>query len=164
MATTPLEKLQAELVIREATLDDIGTMHALVNETAAVTTVLPRTLDSLCKNLRDFRVAALGPHLVGCGALHLFSPELAEVKTLVVDPARRGHGIGPRLVEALLVEARRVGVRRVFALTDNVPFFVRAGFTPVDKETLPQKVWAECLLCPKLMHCEEEAVDLLIEP
>lgn len=158
------ERLEASPVVgyRSATMADLDAIHELIGEAARTTTVLPRTRDSISEHLRDFIVAEQAGRLIGCGALGVFTRSLAEVKSLVVAPGARGLGIGGGLVRALIEEARRLGVRRVFALTDNPPFFQRQGFNKVDKLTLPHKVWNECIRCPKFLHCTEEAVDLIL--
>jgi amino-acid N-acetyltransferase len=150
------------VVPRPATADDVDALHQLIDVTSRTTTVLPRSRDNLCRHLRDFLVARQGDRVVACGALALFTPNLAEVKTLVVAPELRGRGMGGLIVRGLLDEARRLGIRRVFALTDNPPFFQRQGFRLVDKATLPHKVWNECIRCPKFLNCQEEAVDIIL--
>ena len=146
--------------LRPATMGDVEALYVLIEEAAHATTVLPRAKESIGKHLRDFVVAEAEGRLVGCGALYLSAPYLAEIRSLVVREELRGQGIGPRLVEALLAEARRLGIARVFALTDNVAFFRKAGFRPSSKDTLPHKVWNDCVRCSKFLHCTEEAVDL----
>jgi amino-acid N-acetyltransferase len=150
-----------------ATVDDVDAIHALIDVTSRTTTVLPRTRDNLCEHLRDFLVIRAGGEgssagVVACGALSVFTQNLAEIKSLVVSPAMRGMGLGARLVRALVVEARRLAIRRVFALTDNPPFFERLGFRRVDKATFPHKVWNECVRCPKFLNCQEEAVEIIL--
>ena len=157
-AASPLAVAQ----LRPATLTDMDRIHGLIEEASRTSTVLSRSIDSLCKHTRDFVLAEAEGQLVGCCALALITQDLAEIRTLVVVPEQRGQGLGRSLIKALLSEARRLGVRRVFALTDNVPFFTRLGFSPVDKETLPHKIWNECIRCSKFLHCTEEAVHLIL--
>lgn len=126
--------------------------------------MLPRTRDSISEHVRDFVVAEQDGVIIGCGALAVCTRYLAEIRSLVVAASLRGRGVGGQLVLALVEEARRLGVRRIFALTDNVPFFQRLGFVPVDKATLPHKVWNDCIRCPKFLNCTEEAVDLILTP
>lgn len=162
----PIDPIQPDPVeeIVPATIDDVEGIHALIEEASQVTTVLPRSRDSICEYLRDFLVVRRDGEVVGCGALHVFTRNLAEIKSLVVAPKMRGEGVGRRLVAALVDEARRLGVKRIFALTDSVPFFQAQGFSIVDKSTLPHKVWNECIRCPKFFNCQEVAVDMVFEP
>jgi amino-acid N-acetyltransferase len=141
-------------------MGDVEAVYGLIEEASHATTVLPRAKESIGKHLRDFVVAEAGGRLVGCGALYVSAVGLAEIRSLVVRDELRGQGIGPRIVTALLAEARRLGIERVFALTDNVAFFRKAGFRPSNKDTLPHKVWNDCVRCSKFLHCTEEAVEL----
>ena len=159
---TPGTSNAPELVVEPATADDIDAMHQLIETTSRTTTVLPRSRENIGLHLRDFLVVREGARILGCGALALFTRQLAEIKSLVVVPELRGRGVGQRLVRALVDEGRRLGVRRIFALTDNPPFFERAGFTRVDKATLPHKVWNECIHCPKFLNCQEDAVEMIL--
>lgn len=152
------------IVVRGASMADVDAIHALIAEASATTTVLPRSRDSIGEHVRDFIVADQDGKIVGCGALGVFTRTLAEVKSLVVSPDLRGGGVGALIVQGLIAEARRLGVRRIFALTDSVSFFRRQGFAPVDKATLPHKVWNECIRCPKFLHCTEEAMDMILTP
>lgn len=148
--------------LRPARMSDIDAIHALIEESSRTTTVLPRGRESLSEHLRDFMLMESEASLVGCGALNVINRNLAEIKSLVVIPSMQSQGLGGRLVQALLTEGRRLGLRRVFALTDSVAFFRSQGFSLADKETLPHKVWNECIRCPKFFNCQEEAVDLIL--
>lgn len=139
-------------------------MYELIGEAAEQTSVLPRSQDNLAQYLRDFTVAIHQDRIVGCGALNVITRDLAEIRTVVVAPAWRGHGVGRLLVQRLVEEARQLQIQRVFALTDHVPFFERLGFRLTPKSTLPHKIWTECVYCPKFHHCPEQAVDLLMDP
>jgi amino-acid N-acetyltransferase len=145
-----------------ATADDVSALFNLIDVTSRTTTVLPRTRDNICDRLRDFLVVRRDGRILACGALNVCTPGLAEIKSLVVAPELRSQGIGGKLVLALVEEGRRLGIRRLFALTDNPPFFERLGFSRVDKATLPHKVWNECIRCPKFLNCQEEAVEILL--
>lgn len=148
--------------LRPAAMEDVNAIHELLQVVAQTTSVLPRSVENVVEHVRDFAVGVHEDRVVACGALCVFTTALAEIKSLAVAPEWRRKGVGARLVRAFVEESRRLGIRRVFALTDNVPFFERLGFSRVDKETLPQKVWNECVRCPKLMHCTEEAVEMIL--
>ena len=77
--------------------------------------------------------------LVGCGALHVMWEDLAELRTVAVDPECRGHKIGHRLVTTLLDVARDLGVRRVFVLTFETRFFGSFGFVPINGTPVPHE-------------------------
>lgn len=145
-------------VIRKALLKDIAPLLKLINGYAAQGIMLPRTEFELAENIRDFTVAAAGEDVAGCGALHFYGPRSAEVRSLAVHPAWKGHGLGRRLVEALEEEAREHGIQTLFAFTYIPDFFSRLGFAEVDRRLLPSKVWKDCLRCPKLQCCDEIAM------
>lgn len=149
---------------RPAAPADVDAIFELIREASCTTTVLPRPRQTIEANLHLFVVAERAGRIIGCGALTLFTPHLAEVRSLVVGAAARGLGIGGGVVKALIDHADRIGVRRLFALTDNPGFFQRQGFALTDKSTLPHKVWNECVHCPKFLTCTEEAVDLHLSP
>ena len=105
-----------------------------------------------------------GGRIVGTCALHVIWEDLAEVRSLAVDPDCRESGIGRELVEHCLAEAGSLRLRRVFALTYQPDFFSRLGFHPVEKSELPHKVWGHCTKCTKFPDCDEEAVMKILEP
>lgn len=135
-------------------------IYQLIDSASRTSTVLPRTRAAIFEHLRDFMVAVEKGEVVGCGALHIWSLQLGEIKSLVTAERMRGRGLGGRLVQALRDEARRLGLTRLFVLTDSVDFFTRNGFRATDKGTLPHKVWNECILCPKFQDCGEVALDM----
>lgn len=156
--------LEAAEVSRKATLSDIGAMLELVNGYAEQGVMLPRTEFDLSENIRDFTVAYAGDRLVGCAALHFYSPQMAEVRSLAVRAEAKGTGVGRRLVEALVEEAREFGLDALFAFTYVPGFFARLGFAEVERGLLPLKAWKDCMRCPKFASCDEIAVLRVIEP
>jgi amino-acid N-acetyltransferase len=147
--------------IRPAKAEDAQAICGIINYYAERGRMLHRSLESVYEALREFQVAQdAGAHVVGCVAVDVYWGDLAEVKSLAVAPDRRSGGIGTRLVQAALRDARRLGLRRLFALTYEKDFFLRAGFRRVRRETLPEKVWRECLACPKSENCDEIAMIL----
>jgi amino-acid N-acetyltransferase len=149
-------------MIRSARMSDVPEIHRLITHHAELNRMLFRSHADLYEHLRDFSVCvepgADGEKLVGCAALELVWRDLAEVKSLAVDEACRGRGIGSQLVRAAVEEGRRLGLARVFALTREQHFFERLGFTVVPRETLPHKVWTDCVRCPLQEQCDEIAV------
>ncbi len=121
-------------------------------------TLLPRTLGEICENVRDFVVAEHDRQIIGCGALHLYGPHLAEVRSIAVHPSAKGQGTGSLLVKALLREARRHRVTGVCLFTRIPDFFSRMGFETTTRESLPDKIYKDCLQCPRLHACDEIAM------
>lgn len=149
--------IQAPLV-RPAAIGDVPTIHHLLEIYAAKGNLLPRTFSELYRHLRDFFVIEIDGRVVACAALEIFTEDLGEVRSLVVDEAHERRGLGRLLVERVLDEARTIGLRRVMALTYVPPFFHKLGFRTVGKETLPEKVWGVCVKCYKYNNCDETAV------
>jgi amino-acid N-acetyltransferase len=133
-------------------------MLQLINGYAAQGIMLPRTEFEMSENIRDFTVAYAGPQLLGCGALHFYTPVSGEVRSLAVAPASKQAGIGRLLVEALEDEAIHNGLHSIFAFTYVPEFFGKLGFQRVDRGLLPLKVWKDCLTCAKFECCDEIAV------
>lgn len=147
-----------EVVVRPAVVADGPAISALIAPFAAADLMLPRPLPQLYEHLRDFQVAIRGERLVGCVALHLFDAELGEIKSLAVAPELHGAGLGSTLIERAVEQAAELGLRRVFALVLRPGPFARLGFGEVPRDELPQKVWGECIFCPKFHRCDEIAV------
>lgn len=149
----------AAISIRRAGVGDVKGIHALLMASAARGQLLPRALSHLYRHVRDFLVAETEDgRLAACCALAPTWETLAEVCSLVVDESMRGQGVGRRLVERCLEDCRLLGLTKVFALTYQEEFFKRLGFAVVDKDVLPQKIWADCVHCPKYPDCDETAV------
>jgi len=148
----------AALAVRKAGMRDIPNILALINAYAAQGVMLPRTEFEMSENIRDFSVAYSGSVLAGCGALHFYTPSVAEVRSLAVLPELKQRGTGRVLVEALELEARENHLEAIFAFTYVPEFFARLGFSEVERGELPLKAWKDCLRCPKLQNCDEIAV------
>jgi amino-acid N-acetyltransferase len=150
-------------MIRTATVKDVPQIARLIAQFAERGKMLFRSHAELYETVRDFVVCEQpGPTgvmaIVGVCALEIVWADLAEVKSLAVDPAFQGKGIGKQLVKATTEEARRLQIQRVFALTYEQAFFEKLGFAVVDKSALPLKVWSACIKCPKRDGCDEIAV------
>jgi amino-acid N-acetyltransferase len=147
------------ITIRPARIGDMRVVEPLIRDFASANLMLSKSLDQLTRSFREFVVAEYEDgDILGCGALRMYSEDLAEVCSLAVDRRCQGHGIGRRIVERLLDDARELGIRSAFALTLEPEFFARLGFHVVRKEQFPLKVWADCRSCPKLHACDEVAV------
>ena len=149
-----------EPVLRRARVDDVEQMASLINSYAAQGLMLPKTETQLYNSLRDFIVVDVDGAIVGCAGLKITWRDLAEIVSLAVAPNWQGRGLGRRLCEPLIEDARALGIRTVFTLTYQVGFFAKLGFEIVPKTTLSQKVWQDCQFCPKQECCDEIAMIL----
>jgi len=152
------------LTVRKAVMHDIPAILHLINGYAAKGIMLPRTEFELSEAIRDFTVVLLDNEFLGCGALHFYSPTIAEIRSLAVHEHAKTHGVGRRVVEALVKEAQDYELDAVFAFTYVVDFFKRVGFHDVERGVLPLKAWKDCLRCPKFQACDEIAVLLILNP
>jgi amino-acid N-acetyltransferase len=148
------------LTIRKAKLSDVPELYRLISYYAGEHIILPRTLPELYENVWEFTVAEDESSVVGCAALRLYSQELAEIRSMCVDPARKSQGIGREISNRLIREADGFGVKTVFALTMSPEFFEKLGFRESPKERFPTKVWRDCLRCDRFSCCNEKAVTL----
>ena len=149
--------------IRPARVEDVEAMRVLIDGYAGEDRMLSRSREFLIEHLRDFVVAEDDGEFLGCCALAVLTPDLAEVRSLAVRPQAGGRGIGKALVDACLEAARRLGLRRVFALTLVPDFFERCGFTLSSLGRLPEKSASECPVCPKRTRCDEHAMLLHLD-
>lgn len=152
-----------ETITRPAVVADVKPILALVNELAMQQVMLPRSPASVIENIRDFLVAERDGQLVGCGALAVSWTDLGEIRSLAVSPAHQKHGVGRALVEALVAEAKRLGLPRLFAFTYVPGFFAKVGFTVCQHEDLPHKVFNDCTHCPKFLACDEIAMTRVLD-
>lgn len=138
---------------------DMKEVHALLLGASGTGQLLPRSLSDLYSHTRDFVIArdAEG-RIAGCCALSLVWEDLAEIRSLFVREDMRGRMTGRILCDACLANARTLGIRRVFTLTYKTIFFSHLGFVEVGKDVLPQKIWADCIHCPKFPDCDEVAM------
>jgi len=152
------------LDIRKAVMRDIPPILDLINGYAAKGIMLPRTEFEMSEAIRDFTVVFQGPSLLGCGALHFYSPTVAEIRSLAVAGHAKTQGVGRKLVSALISEAQAFELDAVFAFTYVEQFFQKVGFQVVERGALPLKVWKDCLRCPKFQACDEIAVLRVLRP
>jgi amino-acid N-acetyltransferase len=158
-------------MIRPATIHDVPRVQEIINSHAELGKMLFKSLAQLYEDLRDFAVfetdegngaasggASPGRKVIGCAALTIIWADLAEVRSLAVAGGHQGKGVGKQLVEWTIAEARRLGIRRIMSLTYEQRFFEKLGFEVVPKETLPLKVWTDCVRCPKREGCDEIAM------
>ena len=147
-------------MIRKATIKDIKAIHALLHQYGREGQLLPRPLSVLYDHVRDFTVYFDNKDggVLGCCALQFCWDDLAEIRSLAVHPEHVGKGIGSKLVEHALSDAKSFGIQKVFALTYRPSFFNRFGFQQIDRSELPIKIWADCIACIKFPDCDEIAM------
>jgi acetylornithine/N-succinyldiaminopimelate aminotransferase len=147
-----------EITVRQPLIRDVPQMANIINSWANQGQMLARSQHHLFQFLRDFCVATVDGKVVGCAALSLAWEDLAEIRSLAVAREWQGQGIGRCLIESLLVEARQLGLPQAFVLTYQKEFFEHMGFHVVPNDSLPHKVWGDCLNCPKFPSCDETAM------
>jgi len=152
------KKTAIKCQLKKATMKDAREIHTLVNQFAKKEEMLPRSLNEIYENIRDFFICIEDGMIIGVAALHILWEDLAEIRSVAVSHAYQGKGIGKKLVRRCLSEAQALGVEKIFALTYHPDFFKAQGFKDVDKNSLPQKIWGECLKCHKFPECNEIAV------
>jgi len=144
---------------KKATLSDIKQMQKLVLPEIISGVILHRSDDEVASNIRSYTLAKAGKEIVGFVALHIHSPSLAEVRSLIVDKEYRGQKIGQQLVEHTIAEAKALGVKELFTLTYQKEFFLKLNFKEIPKESLPEhKIWADCVKCKHFPICDEIAL------
>ncbi len=146
------------ITIRQATLADAPAIAALVNLGEREGQLLPRSLESIRASIADWLIALDEDRIIGVGSLVEMNPTLAEVRSLVVEPAYRKGGVGAQIVNALIALARERNIPYVFTLTRAVLFFEKLGFNITEKENFPEKVWRDCASCPVQFACDEVAM------
>jgi len=145
-------------LIRKADIRDLKKIQELINFYAKQDKMLPRSLNELYENVRDYFVYEKDGEIAGCCALHVTWEDLAEIKSLAVAEAKQKHRIGSELVKAAFEDAKRLKVKRVFALTYVPKFFEKFGFKKVEHSELPHKIWSECIKCVRFPDCQETAL------
>ncbi|MDP3300883.1 MAG: N-acetyltransferase [Sulfuricurvum sp.] len=141
---------------KKPTLVDIPQMQLLVAPEIESGVILPRTDDEIATNIRSYTLAMDGDKLVGFCALHIHSPNLAEIRSMIIDSDYRGKNIGSELVNRVCQEGLLLGLKEVLALTYQKHFFERLGFIEIPKESIPEhKIWADCIKCKLFPVCNE---------
>lgn len=146
---------------RKASVGDVDAIKALIDYWAAEGEVLPRSANEITKRLADFIVEDDGGHVVGVASLAAYGPDLAEIRSVCVDPARQNRGVGKKVIDAEIEEARRRGTGRIFVLTRKPDYFSRFGFGkgPV----VQQKIYKDCAKCPKYGNgCDEVYMEKML--
>ncbi len=147
-------------ILRKARPSDTRAILNLIATYSSQGLLLPRPYAQVIDKIRDFAVAeeGEGAPLSGVVALHAVGEDLAEIRSLAVREDWKGKGVGRRLVDFCLTDAKDMRLQRIFALTYQIEFFEKLGFKKVEKLTLPQKIWGDCVHCAKFTDCDEVAM------
>lgn len=146
------------MLFRKAKMSDIKNIAALINFYAEKGAMLPRTIPSMYQRIRDFTIIEESSTIIAVGSLHILWNDLAEICSLAVRPESVNCGLGSSLVKKMIQESKELEIKNVFTLTYQPLFFEKCGFKRVNKESLPQKVWTECINCSKFPNCDEIAL------
>ncbi|MCE3040137.1 N-acetyltransferase [Helicobacter anatolicus] len=140
-------------------LSHIQEMQDLVHEEVQQGLILPRTMEEMARNIRSYYIAVFEGKIIGFCALHIYTPKLAEIRSLVVDVKYRNQGIAQELVNYNLLEGKNLGIKEFLVLTYRPNLFKRLGFNEIQKEKIPhQKIWADCVACKHFPVCHEIAL------
>jgi amino-acid N-acetyltransferase len=150
--------VNSTITCRKAQPADVDALYLLIQGYADKGIMLPRSITALTRHIDSFIVAEEEGRLIGCGSLFRLGSDLVEIRSLGMAEGYKGKGLGSRIVDALLDEARTLGIPKVMALTYAVDFFRKNGFEVVDKEIFPEKVWTDCIHCAKQNCCDETAM------
>ena len=145
---------------RKAILPDATAIYDLITQYTGDGTLLPRSLQDVCENVRDFIVVEERGRVIACAALHIYGLSLAEVRSVAVSKSAQGRSVGRKLVAGLVEESKRHKIGRTFLFTRVPEFFAKLGFVTVPHHFLPEKVMKDCLSCPRREACDEVAMIL----
>ncbi|MDI6785309.1 MAG: N-acetyltransferase [bacterium] len=145
-------------MIREANSKDIANIQKIINYYASKKYMLPRSLNELYENTRNFLVEEREGEVIACCGLYIVWEDLAEIKSLAVKEEYRGQHIGERLIKESLKSAKKLKISKVFALTFIPEYFKKLSFKEIDKSSLPHKIWSDCIKCIHFPNCDEYAV------
>jgi amino-acid N-acetyltransferase len=149
--------------IRNAKSSDAVAISELVASHAEFDRMLFKPVSDVYEYLQTLKVAEVDSVLAGCCALQVVWAELGEIKSLAVKEEYFSRGIGRKLVQASLDQARKLGIKKVFILTLEPVFFKKMGFAHVEMDSLPMKVWSDCAGCSKQDHCDEVAMAINLQ-
>ncbi len=151
------------LTLRTAESSEAGTLFTLIQANLEEGHLLPRTLSELEAHAGRFVVAMRGSRIAGCAELAALSPQVAEVRSLAVDRAARGGGIGIMIVDELRRRARREGFEKLCAFTHAPGYFSQMGFSIVPHTWLLEKIFTDCVKCPLFRKCGQYAMVVPLE-
>lgn len=138
---------------RRARESDVEAIARLVDEYARQGLLLPRSAEEIRRGLDRFFILLDRQRILGCFALECYGADLAEIRSVAIAPDQRGHGLGGRLLDAAMAQAKRRGYARVFAVTHAPEFFLRHGFQPISRRSIREKIERDCVHCPRRPGC-----------
>ncbi|MCM8821516.1 MAG: N-acetyltransferase [Candidatus Omnitrophica bacterium] len=141
--------------IRPAVMGDVYEIKNLINSQAKKGKMLPVSLNQIFENLRNFWVICDNGKVIGCGALKIVWRNLGEIRSLAIRNTKQKMGYGTKLIEMLILEAKKLEIKKIFVLTYAPDFFEKFGFVRIEKTKLPHKIWFDCINCPKFPRCDE---------
>jgi len=150
--------------IRRAQRKDVAAVHAIIEAYAAQGMLLPRTREQIERGIGNYLVAADEGSVAGCVALETYGGSLAEIRSLAVAPGARGAGIGGKLLDAAMKQAKRGKISRLLAVTGSKGFFERQGFRRLRGGMPAEKVERDCVHCSKAATCRLEALAMDLTP
>ncbi|MBB1273903.1 argininosuccinate lyase [Psychromonas sp. SR45-3] len=148
------------IVIRSANVDDIDRIESMVNYWVEKGENLPRDKSDLAKSIDEFVVTELDGIVAGCGSVHIYDTGLAEIRSIGIEPGYEGRGQGSAIVELLVKRSEKLAIKRLFALTRMPDFFMKLGFSPESKATMPDKVLKDCAMFVSEHANSEKALEL----
>ena len=152
-------QLETSTVVRKANLNDVETIVGFVNSLAHDGTLLRRTSADVCAAIDEFMVAEdEDGRFLGCIALYCYEPNLAEVRSVAVDPEARGQRVGHKLMTAALKNAAERSIECLCLFTRIPEFFRSYGFHEVPRSSVPDKYYKDCRTCPRRFNCDETAM------
>ena len=132
--------------VRPAVTKDVAVIRRMVETYTLDGRLLAKAMVTLYEDVQEFVVAIDDSDaVIGCGALHVMWEDLAEVRTLAVDPDHLRRGVGSMLLQHLIEQARALGVQRVFCLTFETGFFGKHGFAEIDGTPVDHAVFEQLL-------------------
>ncbi len=146
------------MILRRANIKDAKDIYNLISSFSAKGLLLQRTLSNIYDNIRDFNIIEITGDVVGIAAMHVCWEDFGEIRSICVKEEYSYKGYGKKLVEASIKDALEVKLSKLFVLTYQIEFFEKLGFFIVNKKVLPQKIWGECINCPKFPNCDETAM------
>jgi amino-acid N-acetyltransferase len=153
-----------DIVFYKPKVSDISAMQKIVHQEIINGIILLRDDNDVATNIRSYTVVKVDNKIVGFAALHIHTPTLAEIRSLVIHSDYRSKGIGHKLVNQTIQEAISLDIKEILVLTYRDSFFKQFGFEIIDKESIPHpKIWADCIKCQHFPKCDEIALTKSIQ-
>jgi amino-acid N-acetyltransferase len=151
--------LKATAVVRKATDEDIDTIHEIIASYSEEGVLLARSIDDISDTLENFYVAEVRDITAGVVTFYDYGDHLKEVRSLAVRKNYLRRGVGSILLQRLIQDLTAANMPKIFVLTYTPAFFERNGFEAIDMETLPEKIWKDCIYCKNQDTCHETALE-----